>query len=100
MPFDQTPKPTVEPTGCSIVRCGYAYEESNLLRGCKAPPGPQLTGGGILVDSWGWGEGRQRGGEVFQVGDAAGMGIAGKARLPSGDRFMGRKDQALTVLLL
>ena len=35
--------------------------------------------------------------------DAAGMGIvgkAGKAGLPSGDRFMERKDQALIVLLL
>lgn len=35
--------------------------------------------------------------------DAAGMGIvgkAGKAGLPSGDRLMERKDQALIVLLL
>ena len=47
--------------------------------------------------------GRQRGGEVLQVEDAAGMGIvgkAGKAGLPSGDRFKERKDQALIVLLL
>ena len=95
-------KPTVEQKGCSIVGCGYVYGECNLLRGYKAPPGPHLTGGELLVDILGGGvTERERGvsgGRYCKNGNSS--VLASKACLPSGDRFMERKDQALTVLLL
>lgn len=59
--FAQMTKPTVEQKGCSIVGCGYVYGECNLLRGYKAPPGPRLTGDGILVDILGRVTERERG---------------------------------------
>lgn len=62
--FAQMTKPTVEQKGCSIVGCGYVYGECNLLRGYKAPPGPRLTGGGILVDILG-GRGDREGERSF-----------------------------------